>query len=118
MIQSAKVGEKGLLPFPIKRVLVMKEMHTGDVRGGHTHHVTRQILFAISGSCMVDLDDGQTTGSIRLDSASTGVLLPPYVWHVMRDFSPGTVLLALADTEYDEKDYIREYDEFLRCITG
>ncbi len=102
--------------FDIKRVLVMREMREDDKRGGHTHHKTRQILFAINGGCTVDLDNGKEKDSVKLDKFTKGVLLEPFIWHVMRSFEPGTILLVLADMEYNEKDYIRNYDEFLRFV--
>lgn len=114
MVQSVVVGAENKLPFEIKRVLVMKGMDVGDARGGHTHHKTRQVLMAISGSCVVDLDNGKEKTSIVLNKFNQGVLLEPYVWHVMKDFSKDTILLVLADTEYDEADYIRNYDDFLK----
>lgn len=102
--------------FDIKRVLVMKDMKENDERGGHTHHKTRQILFAVSGSCVVDLDNGKEKTSVKLEKINRGLLLEPYIWHVMKDFEENTVLLVLADTEYDEKDYIRNYQEFLKLV--
>ncbi len=102
--------------FDIKRVLIMKDMKEGDIRGGHTHHKTRQILFALDGGCTVDLDYGDKKDSVKLDKFTQGVKLEPYVWHVMRDFTPGTILMVLASMEYDEADYIRNYDDFLAII--
>lgn len=102
--------------FEIKRVLVMREMKEDDERGGHTHHKTRQILFAVNGGCTVDLDNGKQKDSVKLDKFTQGVLLEPYVWHVMRSFEPETILLVLADMEYNEEDYIRDYQEFLKHI--
>lgn len=116
MIQSVLVDADKKLPFEIKRVLVMKGMDTDDARGGHTHHKTRQVLMAISGSCVVDLDDGKEKTSVSLNKFNQGILLEPYVWHVMKDFSKDTMLLVLADTEYDEADYIRDYDDFLKFL--
>lgn len=110
--ESKKIGEG--LPFDIKRVLVMRGMKEADVRGGHTHHKTRQILFAINGACTVDLENGKEKISVRLEKLNQGVMLEPYVWHVMRDYVPGTILLVLADSEYEESDYIRDYQEFLK----
>jgi len=91
-------------------------MKEDDKRGGHTHHKTRQILFAINGGCTVDLDNGKEKDSVKLDQFTKGVLLEPYVWHVMRSFEPGTILLVLADMEYNESDYIRDYNEFLKFV--
>lgn len=109
-------GGVEILPFDIKRVLLMKDMNRQAVRGGHTHHKTRQVLFVISGSCTVDLDNGKEKSSVKLNKFNQGLLLEPYVWHVMKDFEENTVLLVLADNEYDEKDYIRDYNEFLRIV--
>ncbi len=116
MIQSSVVNSTSSLPFEIKRVLILKGMSSGSVRGGHTHHKTRQILFAISGSCAVDLDDGKHKKTVELNVCNAGLVLEPYMWHVMKDFSQDAVLLVLANTEYDEADYIRDYDQFLKNI--
>lgn len=94
----------------------MKNMKTGDTRGGHTHHQTRQILVALEGGCVVELDNGKEKSSVTLNTFSQGLLLEPYIWHTMKDFLPGTILLVLASTSYDEKDYIRSYEDFLKCI--
>ena len=102
--------------FDIKRVLIMKKMKEGDKRGGHTHRKTRQILFAINGGCIVDLDNGNEKDSIKLDKFTKGILLEPLVWHVMKNFEPETILLVLAYMEYNEEDYIRDYDEFLKSV--
>ena len=113
MAQNLTSNAKGALPFDIQRVLVMKGMSLGDIRGGHTHHKTRQILFAVSGSCTVDMDNGHEKWSVTLDTFHKGIVLEPYVWHVMRGFTVNTILLVLADSQYDESDYIRDYEEFL-----
>jgi len=99
--------------FEIKRVFVIRDMKGEDVRGAHAHHKTQQILIAINGGCLVDLDDGEKKETIELDKFNRGVLLKPYVWHVMRSFKPNTILLALASSEYEESDYIRNYDDFI-----
>lgn len=116
MFQGKAARAEKKLPFNIKKVLVMKGMKPKDIRGGHTHHKTRQILFAISGSCIVDLDNGKETAIVKLDKFNQGLLLEPYVWHVMKKYSPGTILLVLADREYNENDYIRDYNKFLKFV--
>lgn len=106
----------GGLPFLVKRVLFMRGMKENDKRGGHTHHKTNQVLIALSGGCIVDLDNSTEKTQIVLDNPRKGLLLLPYVWHVMRDFRPETTLLVLADTLYDEKDYIRNYEDFIQQV--
>ena len=106
----------GNIPFSIKKVLVITAMKSKDVRGAHTHHKTSQVLLCLKGGCRVDLDNGKNKKSIHLNEPHQGLLLYPYVWHTMRDFKPNTVLLSLADRKYDEKEYIRDYKEFLRYV--
>jgi mannose-6-phosphate isomerase-like protein (cupin superfamily) len=105
-------GPKDKMPFAIKKVLTITGMKSDDARGAHTHHRTRQILLAVTGGCTVDLDNGEEKESVVLEKPNQGLLLNPYVWHVMRNFKPDTTLLVLADTLYDEAEYIRDYDEF------
>lgn len=110
-------GKKiGQVPFPVKRTLVIRGMKASDRRGGHTHHKTSQILVCLSGSCTVRLDDGSRKTSVKLNRPDLGLWLAPYVWHTMSGFSDDCVLLVLADSTYNEKDYIREYGEFKKCL--
>ena len=115
-LQAAQTGADHALPFDVQRVLVMCDMKEDDVRGGHTHHKTNQILFAVNGACTVTLDNGVDQTEVRLDAFNKGVWLKPYVWHVMKDYAAGTVLLVVADSMYDEADYIRDFDEFRKIV--
>ncbi|MEK7575011.1 MAG: FdtA/QdtA family cupin domain-containing protein [Patescibacteria group bacterium] len=110
-------GEKlNEVPFEIERVLVTTCGQSSEERGAHTHHESRQIFFVLSGGCTILLDNGKDKSSVTLTNASEGLLMEPYVWHVMKDFKENTVTLALFNTVYDEKDYIRNYEEFLKCL--
>lgn len=105
------------LPFTPKRVLIIKGMRGKNTRGAHAHKKTRQILCAVNGGCALELEDARGKKTIVLSRPDEGVFLYPQVWHVMSAFKPKTVLLMVADRCYDEKDYIRSYDEF-RQIAG
>ena len=50
-----------------------------------------------------------------LDKPTEGLLVTGCIWREMYDFSPGAVLMVLASEYYDEADYIRDYDTFLKC---
>lgn len=113
---ESHANEEKKIPFSIKRVLVIQGMKLEDQRGGHTHHKTHQILFCVAGSCTVSLDNGKQKKTVKLTKSSRGIYLFPYVWHTMQDFSADAVLLVLANTPYREKDYIRNYDEFLSLV--
>ncbi len=104
------------IPFNIKRVYYMYDTIEGVRRGFHAHKCLEQILIPIHGSCKVHLDDGTDTAEVVLDKPFEGLYISNAVWREMYDFSPDAVLMVLASEYYDEKDYIRDYDEFLRYI--
>jgi hypothetical protein len=107
------------LPFRIEKVLWMTDIGAGDVRGGHAHHATEEVLVCLRGACTVELDDGRgRRESVRLDRRDRALLLFPRVWRVLRDFAPGTELLAVAGHVYDERDYIRDRARFEELAAG
>ena len=108
-------GEK-TVPFAIQRVYYMFGTKLDVSRGFHAHKKLQQVAVCVTGRCRMVLDDGQKREEVWLDSSIKGVSLPPMVWHEMHDFSPDCVLLVLASEHYDEADYIRNYEDFLRLI--
>lgn len=108
-------GEK-TVPFAIQRVYYLFGTKLDVSRGFHAHKKLQQVAVCVTGRCRMVLDDGQKREEVWLDSSIKGVSLPPMVWHEMHDFSPDCVLLVLASEHYDEADYIRNYEDFLRLI--
>jgi dTDP-4-dehydrorhamnose 3,5-epimerase-like enzyme len=104
-------GERNV-PFPIRRVYYIYGTRPGIHRGAHAHHQLRQIAVCLNGSCKILLDDGHQREEVHLTSNTEGLMLEPKIWHEMYDFSPGCVLIVLADAWYDEADYIRDYSKF------
>lgn len=98
--------------FPIKRVYHIFHTASGVTRGRHAHRDLRQVAVAVTGRCTFLLDDGRTRETVTLDDPTTGLIISSMVWREMSDFSPDCVLLVLADRNYDEADYIRDYDQF------
>ena len=104
------------IPFQIRRVYYMYDTGAGVVRGRHAHRSLEQILICIHGSCKILLDNGREKKIVPLEKPYEGVYVANDMWREMYDFSPDAVLLVLASELYDEKDYIRDYDEFLKFI--
>ena len=102
------------IPFPIQRVYYIFGTKVGVERGFHAHKDLQQIAVAVTGSCEIILDDGDEQISVLLDNSTKGLHIGPGFWRVMRNFTSDCVLLVLADQHYDEADYIRSYDEFLK----
>lgn len=104
------------IPFSIKRVYYMYDTLLDVVRGYHAHKSLQQILICVHGSCKIRLDDGRDKGVVTLDNPSEGIYVGNNMWREMFDFSPDAVLMVLASELYDEKDYIRDYNEFLKFV--
>lgn len=100
------------VPFEIARVYYIYATQPGIDRGFHAHRTLSQLAVAVAGGCTIVLDDGRKRVSVRLDEPTTGLTVPPMVWHELTDFSTDCVLMVLADAIYDETDYIRDYAAF------
>ncbi len=103
------------IPFLIKRFFFVNiPNRKGVQRGFPAHKHFRQVVFCLNGSFRLHLDDGKTQQDIMMNDPSRGVLLGTRLWHTMTHFSFPCTLLVLASHLYDEDDYIRDYDVFLR----
>ena len=108
------VEENHHIPFEIKRVYWLYDVPGGASRGAHAHKELYQLIIAASGSFRVTLDDGREKKSFFLNRSYQGLLVPPGIWRDLDDFSSGAVCMVLASELYDAKDYIRDYEEFLK----
>jgi dTDP-4-dehydrorhamnose 3,5-epimerase-like enzyme len=104
------------LPFPVKRIFYICGAPAGLVRGRHAHRKLKQILFCPSGSCDFILDDGHERRTIEVRTPDHGIYIYGHIWVEFTNFSPNCVVMSLASAEYDESDYIRDYDEFLHFV--
>lgn len=101
------------IPFDIKRVYYLYDVPGGESRGAHAHKTLQQIVIAASGSFDVTLDDGETKKRITLSRPFIGLYIKPGIWRDITNFSSGVICLVFASELFDEKDYIRDYNEFL-----
>jgi dTDP-4-dehydrorhamnose 3,5-epimerase-like enzyme len=105
------------VPFNIKRVFFINRLHNPRaLRGKHAHKKLKQIIFCINGSFKLTLDDGKRKETITMNNPHLGVKIGPLVWSTMTDFSKDCVILVIANGYYNEDEYIREYDAFLKLV--
>ncbi|EBH8587559.1 WxcM-like domain-containing protein, partial [Salmonella enterica subsp. enterica serovar Pomona] len=104
------------IDFEIRRVYYIFDTKQGVVRGFHAHKNLKQLIIPVRGSCRFILDDGYERVSILLDNPSQGLLVNSLIWREMSDFSDDCVLMILASNEYDESDYIRDYEVFKLAV--
>ncbi|MGK5628335.1 sugar 3,4-ketoisomerase [Streptomyces sp. URMC 123] len=101
--------------FAIKRVYYMHgQSESSPPRGLHGHRTLEQLVIAVHGGFSISLDDGFQSTTYRLEEPGAGLYIGPMVWRVLKDFAPDSVALVLASRHYEESDYYRDYDTFLR----
>lgn len=104
------------IPFDIKRAYYLYDVPGGAERGGHAHKDLHQLIIAMSGAFDIVLDDGGMQRRFHLNRSYFGLYVCPMIWREMNNFSSGAVCLVLASNKYDESDYYREYDSFIKAL--
>ena len=95
------------IPFAIARTYWTYDVPGGESRGGHA-----------SGSFSVTLDNGEQKKTYHLNHPWEGLFVDVNIWRTLDDFSSGSLCLVLASHKFEEEDYIREYDEYLRFVSS
>lgn len=104
------------IPFPVKRYFMVFDVPSEETRGEHAHHLCHQFLICVKGSVSVVADDGRNREEFVLNRPELGLYLPPMTWGIQYEYSSDAVLLVFASEYYHAKDYIRNYDDFLRLL--
>ena len=104
------------VPFQIQRVYYLYDTPGGAERGGHAHKELRQLIVAMSGSFDVILNDGREKKRFHLNRSYYGLYVCPMIWRELDNFSSGSVCMVLASNFYDESDYFRDFQEFLKAL--
>ncbi len=100
------------IPFEIKRVHWIYDVPGGLDRGGHAYKATEEFIVALSGSFDVEIDDGNNKQVFPLNRSYYGLYVPNGMWRTMTNFSTNSLALVLSSTEYDEHDYVSNYEEY------
>ncbi len=106
--------QNDILPIELKRVYYLFDVPSTAFRGGHSHVNQHEILIALSGSFEVLINDGKEKKSYLLNKPNIGLHIPTGIWRELENFSSGAVCLVLASDVFEESDYIRDYNEFLK----
>ncbi len=101
------------IPIEMKRVFWVYDVPGGELRGGHAMKEMKEFIIALSGSFDVLIDDGTHKVNYTLNRSFYGLYVPNLLWRQMINFSTNSVALVIASTEYDEKDYILNYADFI-----
>lgn len=108
------IEANGDIPFEVKRIYYIYNVCDNQVRGKHSHKKLHQVLICLHGSVDIKLDNHFGSETYTLNDPSVGLYVGPDNWREMSNFTDDAVLLVLASEHYDEEDYIRDYDTFLK----
>ncbi|WP_191117808.1 sugar 3,4-ketoisomerase [Vibrio campbellii] len=106
------------IPFDIKRIYYIFGAQHGVARGFHAHYNLEQVAICMKGSVTFLIDDGLVQERVTLSSPDVGLHIKGLKWREMHNFSEDCVLMVVASELYDEADYIRDYDEFLKEVSN
>jgi oxalate decarboxylase/phosphoglucose isomerase-like protein (cupin superfamily) len=106
------------IPFEIARTYWIYDVPGGESRGGHAYHELQEFIVALSGSFDVILNDGNQEYRFNLNRSYYGLYVPKMMWRSMENFSTNSLALVVADKQYDESDYIRDFNDFTSLINA
>lgn len=106
----------GSIPHEINRCYFIHNIPEGSERGQHAHYQCSQVISCIKGSCKLVVDDGTEKREFVLDQPNIGYLVGPFIWHYLREITSDALIMVYADAKYEEKDYIRDYETFLKVV--
>ena len=104
------------ITFNIKRVFYIYGSESSVVRGQHANRKSEFVLINVAGKSKVRLNDGSEEKIVELNKPNMGIYIPQMVWKDMYDFSPESVLLVLSNTHYDNTEYIRDFEEYIKEV--
>lgn len=107
------IEEDTHLTFKIKRVYWIYDVPGDEHRGGHAFRDTEELILALSGSFDLVLHDGINEYRFSLNRSYFGVIVPKMMWRMIENFSTNSLVLIIASTDYNEADYIRNFEDFL-----
>lgn len=102
------------IPFEIKRTYWIYDVPGGESRGGHAFKENQEFVIALSGAFDVVVDDGEQKKTFTLNRSYYGLYIPKGLWRTMENFSTNSLALEFGSIHYNEHDYIRDYDEYLK----
>lgn len=100
------------LGFSAKRFFYISDVEKYGWRGDHAHRQNKQVLVCIKGEILVLLDNGKETRGATIKKGQY-VFVDNMVWDKQQYLTGEDILLSICSTEYNEKDYIKNYEQFL-----
>ncbi len=100
------------IPFEIKRIYWIYDVPGGETRGSHAFRQQQEFIVALSGSFDVILHDGTREQKFQMNRSYYGLFVPVMYWRTLENFSTNSLALIVSDLNYDNSDYIRDFEDF------
>jgi hypothetical protein len=104
------------IPFKIKRAYWIYDVPGGESRGGHAFLNQQHFIVSLSGSFDVKLFNGKEEIDITLNTSYKGLLVNPLTWVQLNNFSTNSLALIVNSEFYNEDDYIRNKEDYIKLI--
>lgn len=101
------------IDFDLKRAFII-QANKGDIRGMHAHKLCTQLLVCVAGRVEVECSNGQEVVTHLLGGLDDSLLIPPGTWSTQKYLDDTNSLIVFCDSEYDEQDYIRNFDQYIK----
>lgn len=103
---------KEYVSFEPRRIYYLTDIN--EPTGQHCHYEEKEFFVLIKGKCTAVIDKGEGRGEIEFNE-NEALYVPNYIWHGFKDFSEGSILMAVSSTNYNPErvDYIEDYDKYL-----
>lgn len=124
LIEFQKIGKPELgyisvgqhhknIPFDIKRIYWVYDTPEAVERGNHANRSGQYVLVSLKGKVDIFLENIKGIKyHYILSDPNQGLFIPELHWRRLK-MGPEVVCLSISSAEFDEKDYIRDYQEFL-----
>lgn len=104
------------IPFSIVRTYWIYDVPGGELRGSHAFKQQQEFIVALSGSFDITLHNGEEEQTYSMNRSYSGLYIPRMMWRKIDNFSTNSLALIVSDRNFDESDYIRDFEEFMQLI--
>ncbi|TLX76898.1 WxcM-like domain-containing protein [Labilibacter sediminis] len=106
--------EHNHVPFKINRTYWIYDVPGGEERGGHAFKNTTEFIVPLSGGFSVEVINGEEKQTFELNKTNCGILIPKLTWRKITNFLSNSVCLIVADTKFEDCQYIRDYNDYIK----
>lgn len=100
------------LKFKINRFYFLTNLKKNTTRAGHSHKKLKQVYIATNGALEIYTEYKGVKKKYILNNPKIALYLDTGVWREIKVLENNSILCVLASNKYQEKDYIRNYNEF------